>query len=96
MRRRLRGEQAQFAEGSVSNSGIPWYWRLSDIVLGLSFVIGPPVIVTLVRRLPLSWEGEFSGYHLLAMAGGGGAYLLGRACVIRLWQRRHGVHNDSA
>jgi hypothetical protein len=96
MRRRLCGEHAQSAEGPVSSSAIPWYWRIFDTMIGVSFVIGPPVGVTLVRQQPLSWDGEFTGYHLLAMAGGAAAYFLGRTCVIRKWQQRHRISNDAA
>ena len=86
VRRRLRREQPELAAELDADASAPWYWRLLDGVLGVSFAFGPPLIVSLVRRQPLSWEGEFTGYHLLAMAGGVGVYLLGRACVVRRWQ----------
>lgn len=96
VRRRLRRDQPELAEELDADAGAPWYWRLLDGVLGVSFALVPPLIVSLARRQPLSWEGEFTGYHLLAMAGGVGVYLLGRAYVIRRYQHRHGVTNDAA
>lgn len=96
VRRRLRKEQPDLAAALDSDSGPPWYCKLLDGALGVSFAFAPPLIVSLVRREHLSWEGEFTGYHLLAIAGGVGVYLLGRAYVIRRYQRRHGVTNDAA
>ena len=95
MRRRLRIEQPGVAAELVADGGAPWYWRLLDGVFGVIFAFGPLLIVSLVRRQPLSWGSEFTGYHLLAMAGGVGVYLLGRACVVRQWQRRHGATNEA-
>lgn len=94
MRRRLRRED--MAAEWDGDTSAPWYWRLLDGVLGVSFAFGPPLIVSLMRRQPLSWESEFTGYHLLAMAGGVGVYLVGRAYVVRQWQRRHRFRNDAA
>lgn len=95
MRRKLRRKQPDIAPRLDSDSGIPWHWRLLDVVLGVSFAFGPPVIVSLVRRLPLSWESEFTGYHLLAMGGGVGVYLVGRAYAVKRWRQRHGFTNDT-
>ena len=94
MRRRLRREQPDLAAALDSNPGAPWYWKLLDGVLGVSFAFGPPLIVSLVRRQPLTWESEFTGYHLLALLGGVGSYLIGRAYVVRHWQRKRGVADD--
>jgi hypothetical protein len=96
VRRRLRREQPELAAELDADVSAPWYWRLLDGVFGVSFAFGPPLIVSLVRHQPLSWESEFTGYHVLAVAGGVGVYLLGRAYIIRQWQRRHGVTNDAA
>lgn len=96
MRRRLWRDLPELAAELDANASAPWYWRLLDGVLGVSFAFGSPLIVSLVRRQPLSWESEFTGYHLLAMAGGVGAYLLGRAYVNRRFQHRRGVVNDAA
>ncbi|MCE9609069.1 MAG: hypothetical protein K8R23_02460 [Chthoniobacter sp.] len=96
VRRRLRREQPELAAELDADADPPWYWRLLDGVLGVSFAFGPPLVVSLVRRQPLTWESEFTGYHLLAMAGGVGVYLLARAYVVSQWQRRHGVTNDAA
>lgn len=93
---RLRREQPHLAAELDTDVTAPWYWRLLDGVLGVAFAIIPPLLVSLARRQPLSWESEFTGYHLLAMAGGVGVYLLGRAYVIRRYQHRHGVTNDAA
>ena len=86
MRRRLRREQPELEAQLDTAAGAPWYWRLLDGVLGVICAFGPPLIVALARRQPLSWESEFTGYHLLAMASGVGVYLLGRAYVIRRFQ----------
>lgn len=96
VRRGLRTEQPDLAPILDSDSGVRWYWKILDGVLGGSFFFGPPLIVSLVRCQPLSWESEFTGYHLLAMVGGAGVYLLGRAYVVRQWQRRHGVTDGAA
>lgn len=90
MRRPLRRVQPDRAATLDSAFGAPWYWKLLDGVLGLSFTFGPPLALSLVRRQPLSWESEFTGYHVLAMAGGVSVYLLARAYVVRRWQERHG------
>jgi hypothetical protein len=106
MRRRLRAgvhrmdaasradllrEHPEVAEELAPSATVPWLWRVLDTVLGITFAFGPPVIVSLVRKQPLTWESECTGYHLAAMAGGIGVYLLGRAFVIRQWQRRNAV-----
>jgi hypothetical protein len=96
VRRRLRRDQPDLAEALDSDSGAPWYWKLLDGALAVCFAFGPPMIVSLVRRQPLSWESEVTGYDVLALAGGVGVYLLGRAYVVRKWQRRQGVTNDVA
>ena len=96
MRRRLRRDQPDVSAALDSNSGSSWYWRLWDVGFGVAFAFGPPLIVSLVRRQALSWESEFTGYHLLAMAGGVVVYLLGRAYVVSHWQQKHGAPNDNA
>lgn len=95
MRRRLLKEQPELAVVLDSDSGPPWQWKLLDGVLGINFAIGPPIIVSLVRKEPLAGDGEFTGYHLLAMAGGVGVYLISRAYVVRKWQQRHKDINGS-
>lgn len=104
MRRRLRAgvhrmedasradllrEHPEVAEELAPSATVPWLWRVLDTVLGIAFAFGPPVIASLARKQPLIWESEFTVYHLAAMAGGIGVYLLGRAFVIRQWQRRN-------
>jgi hypothetical protein len=96
VRHRLRREHPELAAELDADKGAPWYWRFLDGVLGVSFAFGPPLIVSLARCHPLSWEGTFTGYHLLSMTGGIGLYLLCRAYVIRRYQHRHGVANDAA
>ena len=96
MRRRLRREQPELAAELDADGSAPWYWRVLDGVLGVCFAFGPPLIVSLARRQSLSWESEFTGYHVLALVSGVGVYLLGRAYVIRRYQHRHGVTNDAA
>lgn len=86
IRRRLRREQPELAAELDADARARWYWRLLDGVLGVSFALGPPLIVSLVRRQSLSWESEFTGYHVLALAGGVGVYLLGRAYVVKRWR----------
>lgn len=95
MRRRLRREQPELAVELETDARVPWYWRLLDGVLGVSFALGPAFLVSLVRRQPLSLEAEFTGCHLLAMAGGVGVFLLSRAYVVRCYQKGHRVTNDA-
>lgn len=95
-RAELLREHAEVAEELAPSATVPWLWRVLDAVLRIAFAFGPPVVVSLARWQPLSWESEFTGYHLVAMAGGVGVYLLGRAYVIRQWRRGHGVSNDNA
>jgi hypothetical protein len=95
IRRRLRREHPDLAETLNSDSDALWYWRVLDVAMGVSFAFGPPLIVSVIRRQPLSLESEFTGYHLLAMASGGGVYLLGRAYVVRQWQLRHQASKDA-
>lgn len=94
LRRKLRREQPELAATLELEAGAPWYWKLLDGGLGVSFAFTPPLVVSLMRHQPLSWESEFTGYHLLALAGGVGLYFLGRACVVRQWQRRQGLADD--
>ena len=96
MRRRLRREHPELAAEMDADAGAPWYWRILDGVLGVSFAFGPPVIVSLTRRQSLSWESEFTGYHVLALAAGVGVYLLGRAYAIRRYQHRREVTSEAA
>jgi len=95
-REELLREHPEVEEELAPSAGVPWPWRVLDVVLGIVFAFGPPLVVSLARQQPLTWESEFTGYHVLAMAGGVGAYCLGRAYVIRQWRRRHGVSNDNA
>ena len=96
MRRRLRREHPELAAEMDADASAPWYWRLSDGVLGVSFAFGPPLIVSLMRGQSLSWESEFTGYHVLSLAVGVGVYLLGRAYLIKRYHHRHGVTSDAA
>jgi hypothetical protein len=88
MRRRLWREHPDVSAALESDTGAQWYWKILDAMFVVILVLGPPLVVSLRRREPLSWESEFTGYHLLAMAGGVGVYLLGRAYVLRQWRLR--------
>lgn len=69
----------------------PWraaLWTLLDLLLGIVCAFGAPLIVTLVLGLPFSLDSPFTGYHVLAMFGGIGAYWLARNNVIGEWRRR--------
>lgn len=85
----LLREHPEVAKELAPSARVPWLWRVLDTVLGITFALGPPVTVSLAQRQPLTWESEFTGYHLAAMAGGVGVYLAGRAFVIRQWLRRN-------
>ena len=85
----LLREHPEVAEELAPSATVPWLWGVLDTVLGITFAFGPPVIVSLARKQPLTWESECTAYHLAAMAGGIGVYRLGRAFVIRQWQRRN-------
>lgn len=87
-RRRLRKEHPELAAEMDTDASAPWYWRFLDGVVGVIFAFGPPLIVSLMSGQSLSWESEFTGYHLLALAVGVGVYLLGRAYVIRRYKHR--------
>jgi hypothetical protein len=67
---------------------VPWYWKALDGLFGLFFAFGPPVLLSIFRRQPPSWDSQVTGYHILAMGCGIGVYALGRAYMIRLWLRR--------
>ena len=95
-RAKLLREHAEVAEEFAPSVGVPWRWRVMDVVLGTTFAFGPPIIVSLARQQPLTLESEFTGYHLLATASGVCVYLLGRACVVRQWQQRRRAPNDAA
>jgi hypothetical protein len=96
MRRRFRREQPGLAAELDAQVSVRWYWRLLDGLAAVGFVFGPPLIVSLARPQPLSWESEFTGYHLLAMAGGISIYSVGRAYIIRRYRKqRHGPAKDA-
>lgn len=85
----LLREHPEVAEELAPRATVPGLWRVLDAVLGITFAFGPPLIVSLAREQSLTWESEVTAYHLAAMAGGVGVYVLGRGFVIRQWQRRN-------
>ena len=46
-------------------------------------MFGPPALVSLALKQPITLDSEFTGYHLLAMGAGVGIYALVRAVVVR-------------
>jgi hypothetical protein len=94
-RRQLQRERPDLAGILDSAPVSPWYWKLLDAVFGVIFAFVPPVLVSLALGQPLSWESEFTGYHVLAMAGGVGIYWLGRAYAVKRWRQRNGVTKES-
>ncbi|MFZ4765300.1 MAG: hypothetical protein ACOYMN_10140 [Roseimicrobium sp.] len=57
--------------------------RIIDGILGVIAAFGPPVFLTVWRGERLSLDGEFTGYHFLAMVVGVGLYFFVRQWVWR-------------
>ena len=55
---------------AVDEAELSWMGKAIDVILGMTAVFGPPLVYHIVRGLPLSWDSEFTGWHLLCMAGG--------------------------
>ena len=79
----LLEEQPDLEEELSPSGEVPLHWKLLDDVLGVSFAFGPPGLVSLALKQPITLDSEFTGYHLLAMGAGVGIYVLVRAVVVR-------------
>ena len=86
--KRLLAEHPEIIEELSPSPAIDWKWKLLDMVLGICFTVGPVLLVSIEMKQPLSLESKFTGYHLLAMAGGLGVYWLGRTTAIKLWRHK--------
>ena len=65
----------------VHEAGLSWTGGLIDLVLGGSAALSPPLIYHVVRGFPLSWDSEFTGWHLLCMVVGVLLYMVVRTKV---------------
>jgi hypothetical protein len=86
----LLQEMREERRKSREHPSVSWQWQALDALLGFVFLMGPPLLLAVVRHEPLSCRMEFKLPHLLAMGCGMGVYSLARACAIRLWRRRYG------
>ena len=60
---------------STRESELSWSGKALDIILGTTSAFGPPIIYHIYRGMPLSWDSEFTGRHLLCMGIGIAIYL---------------------
>jgi hypothetical protein len=59
----------------VSEAELSWTGKIVDLVLGVTAAFGPPVVYHVVHGLPLSWNSEFTVWHLLWMGIGVAMYM---------------------
>ena len=88
IREQLLAEHPDVIEAMSATPVVHWKWKLLDTVLALLFMFTPFLMVSIATKQTVSWNSKFTGYHLLALAGGLGIYYLGRTIMIKWWKSK--------